>query len=67
MCQTRHYLRSYPGGAWLNFGVFVGNLLLGVAVLSVGPTNVHRLFQGAQRQEVICLARLWLDDRLGPN
>ncbi len=67
VCQANHYLGNYPGGALLNFAVFVGNLLLGVAVLSVGPTNVHRLFQGAQREEVICLARLWLDDRLGPN
>ena len=67
VCEAKHYLGSYPGGALLNFGVFVGNLLLGVAVLGVGPTNLHRLFQGAQRQEVICLARLWLDDRLGRN
>ena len=67
LCQTRHYLRSYPGGGLLNFGVFVGNRLLGVAVLGVGPTNLHRLFQGAKGHEVICLARLWLDDRLSRN
>ena len=40
---------------------------MGVVVLGVGPTNLHRLFQGAKRQEVICLARLWLDDRCGRN
>jgi hypothetical protein len=28
---------------------------------------VHRLFAGAEIPEVICLARLWLDDRLGRN
>ena len=67
VCEARHYLRSYPGGALLNFGLFVGNRLLGVAVLGAGPTNLHRLFQGAKSQEVICLARLWLDDRLGRN
>jgi hypothetical protein len=67
VCNARHYLHSYPGGAILNFGVFVGPLLLGVAVLGVGPTNIHRLFKGAQSHEVICLARLWLDDRLGRN
>ena len=67
VCEAKHYLHSYPGGALLNFGVFVGNLLLGVAVLGVGPTNLPRLFQGAEMQEVICLARLWPDDRLGRN
>ena len=34
VCEAKHYLHSYPGGALLNFGVFVGNLLLGVAVLN---------------------------------
>jgi hypothetical protein len=67
VCEARHYLHSYPGGAILNFGVFVEHRLLGVAVLGAGPTNVHRLFRDAQSQEVICLARLWLDDRLGRN
>ncbi len=67
VCEASHYLHSYPGGALLNFGIFVCNLLLGVAVLGVGPTNLHRLFQGAESKEVICLARLWLDDRLGRN
>ena len=40
---------------------------MGVVVLGVGPTNVHRLFEDAKSHEVICLARLWLDGRLGRN
>ena len=67
VCQHNHYLRSYPGGAILNFGIFADSSLLGVAVLGVGPANAHRLFSGAERQQVLCLARLWLDDRLGRN
>jgi hypothetical protein len=47
--------------------VFVGESLLGVAVLGVGPPNLHRLFKEAKKSEVVCLARLWLDDRLGRN
>jgi len=67
VCEQKHYLRSYPGGAMLAFGVFVGGRLLGVGVLGVGPANIRRLFQEAQGKEVACLARLWLDDRLGRN
>jgi hypothetical protein len=67
LCEEKHYLHSFPGGALLNFGVFVGQQLLGIAVLGVGPTNVHRLFKGAKNHEVICLARLWLNDRLERN
>jgi hypothetical protein len=67
LCKEKHYLHSFPGGALLSFGVFVDRRILGVAVLGVGPTNLHRLFKGAQNHEIICLARLWLDDRLGRN
>ena len=67
LCQKHHYLRSYPGGSILNFGIFAGDMLLGVAVLGAGPANGYRLFSGASREEVLCLTRFWLDDRLGRN
>ena len=67
MCVQRHYLGSYPGGALLNFGVFAGHALVGVAVFGVGPYNVHRYVTGAHRGQVVTLARLWLDDRCGRN
>ena len=67
VCESKHYLGSFPGGAVLSFGIFVEDLLLGVAVLGVGSANLHRLFREAKAREVIALARLWLDDRLGRN
>ena len=27
LCQKHHYLRSYPGGSVLNFGIFAGDML----------------------------------------
>lgn len=67
VCERRHYLHTYPGAAILNFGIFVRASLLGIAVIGLGPANVFRFFAGAERQEVACLARFWLDDRLGRN
>ena len=67
ICEGRHYLKSYPGGALMNFGIFVEDILMGIAVISAGSANLHRLFSGAKNLEVACLARLWLDDRLGRN
>ena len=67
LCEEKHYLHSYPGAALLNLGIFCGNSLMGVVVLGAGPTNIHRLLRDASREEVVCLARLWLDDRLGRN
>ncbi|MBI4311519.1 MAG: DNA methyltransferase [Chloroflexi bacterium] len=67
LCEHKHYLRSYPGGSLLDIGAFAGNQLLGVAVLAVGPANIHRLFLEAKQEQVVDLSRLWLDDRLGRN
>ena len=67
ICEGRHYLKSYPGGVLMNFGIFVEDILMGIAVISAGSANLHRLFSGAKNLEVACLARLWLDDRLGRN
>ncbi len=67
MCERHHYLASYPGESVLNFGVFVANRLLGVAVLGAGPSNVHYFFEGAKAEQVLCLSRCWLDDLLARN
>ena len=67
VCEGEHYLGSFPGGAVLSLGMFVGYRLLGVAVLGVGPPNVHRIFRGARREQVLCLARFCLDDQLPRN
>ena len=67
MCQRYHYSGTYPGGSLLNFGAFAGGRLLEVAVIGVGPPNVHRFFQDASNEQVACLSRLWLHDSLGPN
>jgi hypothetical protein len=67
ICIKKHYLHSYSGGSVLNFGIFASERLLGVAVLRVGPANLHCLFRDAQGHQVLCLSRLWLDDRLGRN
>ena len=67
ICQQKHYLKSFPGSSVLSFGVFAAGRLLGVLVLGVGPSNLHRYFEGAEPEQVMCLSRLWLDYRLGRN
>ena len=67
ICRAHHYLGTYPGGAALAFGIFVCDKLAGIAVLGVGPPNGHRLLRDARREQVLCLARFWLDDLLPRN
>lgn len=62
-----HYLHSAPAGVKLTLGVFVGERLAGAVALNAGPINAHRLVDGAQREDGMCLARLWLSDDLPPN
>ena len=67
LCEEKHYLKSYPAGSLVNVGIFANHTLVGVAVIGVGPFNIHRLFLDANPEEVLCLSRLWLDDRCGRN
>ena len=62
-----HYLHSMPGGSRLSLGVFLGKQLLGAVLLGAGPSNVHRLVDGAEPDDCLTLTRLWLDDLLPTN
>ena len=62
-----HYLHSLPGGTCLAFGTFVCNRLLGALIWGVGPTNAHRLVEGATPDDCLTLTRLWLSDELPRN
>lgn len=62
-----HYLHSFPGGTQLNFGVFSENRFMGAITFGVGPTNAHRLVDGAEARDCLTLTRLWLDDELPKN
>ena len=62
-----HYLHSIPGGTQIWLGAFVEDRLLGVLTFGVGPTNAHRLVDGAERPDCVTLTRLWLSDELPRN
>ena len=62
-----HYLHSAPAGVKLAFGVFAAQRLAGALALNAGPINGWRLVAGANREDCLCLARLWLADDLPPN
>ena len=62
-----HYLHTMPGGTRVALGVFLAKRLLGAVTLGVGPSNVHRLVEGAEPDHCLTLTRLWLSDLLPPN
>ena len=62
-----HYLHSWPGATRLSLGVFLDRTIMGAITLGAGPINGHRLIDGAARDDVWTLSRLWLDDGLPPN
>ena len=62
-----HYLRSFPGGTHLAFGVFSEQRLLGALSLGAGPAMAYALVDGACSQDCLALTRLWLSDELPAN
>ncbi len=62
-----HYLHSMPGATRLCLGVFLDRRIMGAVTLGAGPINGHRLIDGAARDDVWTLSRLWLDDALPKN
>ena len=67
LIQRHHYLHTFPVGTVLCFGVFVGDRMVGALTLGVGPTNGHRLVEGAGKGDCLTLTRFWLADDLPPN
>lgn len=67
LVRQNHYLHSAPAAVRLSLGIFAGTDLLGTAILNPGPIGTPHLFRGARSHDVLCLARLWLDDRLPKN
>lgn len=62
-----HYLHSLPGGTRVAFGVFLNNRLLGALTFGSGPSQAHRLVDGATPDDCMTLTRLWLSDELPRN
>ena len=62
-----HYLGTLPGGTKHCLGVFRQKRLEGAVALGAGPSNGHRVVQGASKGDCLCLTRLWLNDRIPKN
>jgi len=62
-----HYLRSFPGGTKLCFGVLMSNRLLGALTLGVGPFLGYKIVSDANPDDVVTLTRFWLSDELPSN
>ena len=53
LLQHNHYLRSFPAGTLLQFGVFLNSRILGTMTFGVGPALVHSLVDGATPDDCI--------------
>jgi hypothetical protein len=67
---SRHYMRTFPQGAKMYFGVFVAASCVGVCVLgysSATDAKVQKLVDGLGRHEYLEMQRLWVSDACGHN
>lgn len=68
--MAKHYMKTFPQGAKLHFGVFDGRKVVGVCVLgySTGThSKVKRLTTGLSQRQYIEMQRLWISDTYGHN
>jgi hypothetical protein len=67
MMAEQHYLHSMPLAAILSFGIFLDDELVGGVVLTAGARHGHRVLAGSKSDDVLTLARLYLDDSIPKN
>lgn len=67
---AKHYMRTWPQGAKVAFGVLDGSKAVGVAVFgysSATEAKVAKLAHGLARDEYLEMQRLWISDAYGHN
>lgn len=67
---SNHYMKTWPQGAKMAFGVFYEGHCNGCMVLGYGPTTeakVKKWCHNIERHQYIELQRTWVSDRLGHN
>lgn len=68
--QKHHYMKTFPAGSKLHFGIFDGARLVGIAVFgysSATEQKVAALVPGLRKAQMIEMQRLWISDEYGHN
>jgi hypothetical protein len=66
----RHYMKTYPNGAFLNLGLFDAEKLVGICVLGYSAQTerkVKKLQTGLSKKQYLEMQRLWISDDYGNN
>jgi hypothetical protein len=70
MTVANHYMKTWPQGACMAFGIFMDGKCHGCMVLGYAPTTerkVKRWCNNISKPQYIELQRTWISDRLGHN
>jgi len=70
VCETRHYMRTYPQGAKVNIALMDSGRLVGIVVFgysSQTDKKVAKLAYGVDRSQYLEMQRLWISDEYGHN
>ena len=70
VCETRHYMRTYPQGAKVNIALMDSDRLVGIVVFgysSQTDKKVAKLAYNIDRSQYLEMQRLWISDDYGHN
>lgn len=70
ICETQHYMRTYPSGAKVNIAIMDGNKVVGICVFGYSTQTdkkVAKVAYGIGKAEYLEMQRLWISDLYGHN
>lgn len=70
VCETKHYMRTFPQGAKVNIALMDAGQLVGIVVFgysSQTDKKVKKLAYGLERNQFLEMQRLWISDDYGHN
>lgn len=70
VCETKHYMKTYPQGGKINFALMDDGKLVGICVWGYSSRTdmkVAKLVDGLARDQYLEMQRLWISDDYGHN
>lgn len=70
ICETKHYMKTYPSGSKVNISLTDNNKIVGIIVFgysSQTDKKINKVSYGLQKNQYLEMQRLWISDDYGHN
>lgn len=70
ICETKHYMKTYPSGSKVNISLTDNNKIVGIIVFgysSQTDKKINKVSYGLEKNQYLEMQRLWISDDYGHN